>query len=185
MIDVKSFSENVVETISKEAVEATPQILLSILFIILSLLVIRYIMNIIDAYLNTLFDEKRDAAIVRLVLKLVLWFSSVLIILSVLGYQQLATAIGTSSGFIALGVSYALKDAIRESVAGFYLMKDEDFIVGNYVSVTGVSGEIVGLSLQRTKIRDEETGNISTISNEKIEPKWTYLHKKSESEESK
>jgi small-conductance mechanosensitive channel len=173
MANIKSISEEVFTKIGEEAVNSTPKVLFAILVLVVSAILIRIIMSIIGSRIHSVIDKKRNASIVKTTIKVILWFSVGLMILSILGYEQLATAIGTSSGFIAVGASYAMKDAIQEGIAGLYLMEDEDFVVGNNISVSGVSGEITEIELQRTKIRNNQDETITTISNQKIEPKWT------------
>ena len=46
-----------------------------------------------------------------------------------------AASLGTATGFIALGVAYALSDMIEDTVAGVYLLRDPDFAVGDTVAV--------------------------------------------------
>lgn len=173
MVNIGSTAEEIFGKIAEDAVNSTPRVLFAIGVLIVSAVSIRLIMGIVSTRIGSVIDDRRNASVVQTAIKIGLWFSVALMILSILGYEQLATAIGTSSGFIAIGTSYAMKDAIQEGIAGLYLMKDDDFVVGNKVSVSGVSGEIIEVELQRTKIKNKEDGSITTISNQKIEPKWT------------
>ena len=60
-----------------------------------------------------------------------MWFLAALITLSNLGFSQIAAAMGKATGFVALGVSLALKDLLSDTVAGIYLAKDSDFNNGD------------------------------------------------------
>lgn len=162
---------DILDQVNSAVMEAAPQLVLAGVVLIVSGLCIRFITIRFDAWVKAGMDAEKDAEILMLSVRVGLWFVVLLAVLSVLGFSELATAFGTSSGFLALAVSYVMKDAIKEAVAGFYLMRDEDYFVGAMVTVDGVSGEIVDTRIQRTKIRTDE-GDIVTISNQKIEPKW-------------
>lgn len=47
-----------------------------------------------------------------------MWFSTILLTLSILGFGEIAASLGTATGFVALGVSFALKDVLSDTVAG-------------------------------------------------------------------
>ena len=72
-----------------------------------------------------------------------MWFLAALITLSILGFSQIAAAMGKATGSVTLGVSLALKDLLSDTVAGVYLAKDSDFNNGDQVRVDGHEGEIV------------------------------------------
>lgn len=174
MVDASSAFSDIVSQISSAVIDATPNVLLAVVILLVSAIIIRVLTSIADNRIDSLVPDKRNAGIMKMGIKIVLWFSVMLVVMSVLGYQELATAIGTSSGFIAIGTSYAMKDAIQEVVAGFYLMKDESYVVGNRITVGSVTGEIMEIQLQRTRIRKDDD-SVTTMSNQKIEPEWTLL----------
>lgn len=103
-----------------------------------------------------------------------MWFSATLITLSILGFSEIAAALGTAAGFVALGVSLALKDVLSDTVAGLYLAKDPDFNTGDTVEVDGSKGEVkeVGLKKSRLKL---ENGDTRVLSNSDVEKKWTRI----------
>lgn len=72
--------------------------------------------------------------------------------LSIVGLTAIAASLGTATGFLALGVSYALSGMLADAVAGVYLLRDPDFMPGDRV--------------------DEDT---MVRGNAEIEKKWTKL----------
>lgn len=104
----------------------------------------------------------------------VLWFTAILIVLGVLGFSEIAASLGTAVGFIALGVSLALKNVISDTVAGIYLAKDPDFNNGDKVKVEGSKGEIKTVGLRKSRIHLED-GNLRILNNSDVEKKWTKL----------
>lgn len=120
------------------------------------------------------FSEITILNLMESISKGLLWFSAILITLSILGFSQIAAALGTAAGFVALGVSFALKDVLSDTVAGVYLAKDPDFNNGDNVEVDGVKGEITDVGLRKTRLRLED-GNLRVINNSDAEKKWTLL----------
>jgi small-conductance mechanosensitive channel len=106
--------------------------------------------------------------------KLFMWFWTILIALSILGFQGVASSMGTASGFVALGVAFALKNVISDTVAGAYLAQDPDFNSGDQVEVDGSKGVIENVGLRKTRIRLED-GNLRVINNSDAEKKWTLI----------
>ncbi len=102
------------------------------------------------------------------------WFSTILLVLGFLGFNQIAASLGTAAGFVALGVSFALKDVISDTVAGIYLVHDPDFNNGDQVEVDGVKGEVVDVGLRKSRVKLED-GNRRVINNSDVEKKWTLL----------
>lgn len=174
MVDASLAFSDIVSQISSAVIDATPNILLAVVILLVSATIIRVVTRIAENKIEYFVPDKRNAGIMKIGIKIVLWFSVILVVMSVLGYEELATAIGTSSGLVAIGTSYAMKDAIQEVVAGFYLMKDESYVVGNRVTVGSVTGEIIEIKLQRTRI-EKDDNSVTTMSNQKVEPEWTLL----------
>lgn len=124
--------------------------------------------------LSQKFEERTVLNLLEDVFKGVVWFSVSLIVLGILGFNQIAASLGTAAGFVALGVSFALKNVLSDTVAGVYLAKDPDFNNGDKVEVDGVKGEIVDVGLRKSRIELED-GNLRVINNTDAEKKWTLI----------
>ncbi len=150
------------------------RILTALAFLVFATIVI----NLACRSLRKLFERKyTEETIVNLLQGLskgLMWFSAALITLSILGFGAIAAALGTAAGFVALGVSFALKDVLADTVAGIYLAKDPDFNNGDFVEVDGVQGEIIDVGLRKARL-EIEAGDIFVINNSDVEEKWTKL----------
>lgn len=104
-----------------------------------------------------------------------MWFAAALMALAILGFDDIAASMGTASGFVALGIAFALKDMIADTVAGVRLLQDEDFNPGDEVKAADVEGEVVEIDLRKTRI-DLESGDRVVASNKDVEKKWTKLN---------
>jgi small-conductance mechanosensitive channel len=103
-----------------------------------------------------------------------LWFGVGLSFLTIVGLGEIAAALGTASGFLALGVSYALSGMIADAVAGIYLLRDPDFNAGDRVTAAGVTGEIRAIELRKTRF--EVDGDTVVRANADIEKQWTRVN---------
>jgi len=173
--------ERVVNKIIDASINATPRFIVTLLFVIIAMLLLRKFYSNIEDIISEISENRRDKKLLSVIIKSVIGLVLITVALLMLGFQEVATVIGTLSGIIILASSYALKEAIRELVAGVYLIHDEKFVKGNKISSSGVTGRVHEVGLRRTKVR-EENNNITTISNSKIEPKWTY-HKEDSNNE--
>jgi len=84
---------------------------------------------------------------------------------------DIAASLGTATGFIALGIAFALKEMIADTVAGVYLLQDADFNEGDRVTTASVTGTVVGIDLRKTRIKDDN-GDLIVVANRDVEKKW-------------
>jgi small-conductance mechanosensitive channel len=143
-------------------------------FLLLATLLIGRSGTVIRKVASRKFEEETILNLMESISKGLLWFSATLIALSILGFSEIAAALGTAAGFVALGVSLALKNVLSDTVAGVYLAKDPDFNNGDQVEVDGVKGEITDVGLRKTRIRLED-GNLRVLNNTEAEKKWTRI----------
>lgn len=84
----------------------------------------------------------------------VIWLVATILILRELDVA-LATTI-TGAGFIGLAIALSAQDLLRDWVAGFFILVDDRFGVGDRVEVGAIVGEIEELTLRWTRIRDAQ-----------------------------
>ncbi len=156
-------------------VTAVPRILSGLLFLLLAAVLVRTVLWLVDRVLARVVREESDVyrQFVRTVVAVFLWFGVVLAFLSVVGLDEIAAALGTASGFLALGVSYALSGMIADAVAGIYLLRDPDFNVGDTVTAGDTTGEVTQIELRKTRIA---VGDDTVVrANAEIEKRWTRI----------
>jgi len=152
---------------------AVPKVALGVLFLAIAYVVIKVVVSIVRAFLERVYPESQRL-VVNLWVALVgvfLWFGAALALLNVVGLGEVAASLGTASGFIGLGVAFALKEMIADTVAGVYLLRDPDFNVGDVVESASVTGEIVSIDLRKTRLRMED-GDLVVVANRDVEKKW-------------
>ncbi|MFB6086328.1 MAG: mechanosensitive ion channel domain-containing protein [Halodesulfurarchaeum sp.] len=158
----------------RSMLEALPRMLSGLVFLGVAYLGIRMSLSILRGVLDRAYPAEQDM-IVDLALVVIgglLWFGTLLVLLKILGMGEVAASLGTATGFIALGVAFALKEMIADTVAGVYLLKDPDFNIGDSVEAASVTGTIEQIDLRKTRIRNEE-GDLVVIANRDVEKRWT------------
>ena len=155
-------------------VVAVPRLLSGLLFLVLAYLTIKLVLAVVRSVVDRLYRDE-EQLIVDLVVTVVgifLWFGATLGLLKVVGLGDVAASLGTASGFIGLGVAFALKEMIADTVAGVYLLQDEDFSEGDRVETASVTGRLVSIDLRKTRIETDE-GNLVVVANRDVEKRWT------------
>lgn len=154
-------------------VEALPRLVTALVFVAIAYVAIRIVLLVVRSALEQLYP-KEATLVVNLgvaVVAVFLWFGVALSLLKIVGMGDIAASLGTATGFIALGISYALSDMIGDVVAGIYLLRDPDFTPGDRISTDDVTGELRSIELRKSRFRNDE-GETVVVANGDIEDKW-------------
>jgi small-conductance mechanosensitive channel len=93
--------------------------------------------------------------------------TTILVFLALLATMtQLGIPVGsvvTIGGVAAIAVTLAAQNLIRDVVSGFLVLSEDQFVVGDFVTINGSSGMVERLTLRMVQIRDA-TGSLVTIS---------------------
>ncbi len=168
----------VIETAVGEFVDGIvatlPRLVSGVIFLLIAYLVIRIIRSIARSALSRIYPLE-EALIVDLsvaIIGIFLWFGTLLALLDIVGMGDIAASLGTATGFVGLGVAFALKEMIADTVAGVYLLQDPDFQDGDRVTTASVTGTVEGIDLRKTRIRLDD-GDLVVLANREVEKKWT------------
>ena len=74
------------------------------------------------------------------------------------------TPIAILAGLAALAVGLGAQNLVRDVITGFYIIMEDQYVVGDTIEVGEVMGRVENLTLRRTVIRDSR-GALVTISN--------------------
>lgn len=170
-------TDTAIERVLTEFVEgivgAIPNVLSGILFLVLASVVIKVVLAVARSLLDRVYPESEELVVDLLVvvIGLFLWFGAALALLKILGLDDVAASLGTASGFIGLGIAFALKEMIADTVAGVYLLRDPDFSAGDRVETASVTGTVTDIDLRKTRIRDDD-GDLIVLANREVEKRW-------------
>ena len=151
---------------------ALPDVLAGIVFLVLAAVTVRILVTIVRAVLRRTFaSQPVYVQLGTTLVSVALWFGVLLAFLSAVGLPEIAAALGTASGFLALGVSYALSGMLADAVAGLYLLRDPDFNPGDEVVTGDVTGTVRTIELRKTRF--DVDGDTVVRANAEVEKKWT------------
>ncbi len=118
-----------------------------------------------DRRVNTL------RGLARSLLKYSIYFIGGVMILEELGVPT--TSILAGAGILGLAVGFGAQNLVRDVITGFFILFEDQFAVGDYVTISGVTGYVADMGLRVTKIRSW-TGEMHIIPNGKIEQVTNY-----------
>jgi len=117
--------------------------------------------------------NKKSQTIYRLLLsigKYVTWFIAILLILETLNVQT--APILASAGVLGIAIGFGAQSIVTDMIAGFFILFEETFLVGDVIEVHGFRGEVMEIGLRTTKIRSWDgvlkvftNGDIKAVSN--------------------
>lgn len=142
-----------------------------ILEIILCLVVSYVIYNTIKTLMNkrdTKNMKKRKQTIRKLILNIlkytIITFATI-IILSIIGVDVTSILAGLGIAGVVLGL--ALQDVMKDIFSGISIILEEQFDIGDYVTINNFEGYVIDLGLKSTKLRNMN-GEVKIISNRTI-----------------
>jgi small conductance mechanosensitive channel len=92
----------------------------------------------------------------------VLYLIGILATLSILRLSP--TSVLTIGAIVALVVGFAAQSVVKDYVAGFLILAEDQYAVGDQVTVNGIAGAVEALTLRITQIRTD-TGTLVTLPN--------------------
>ncbi|MBE6390283.1 MAG: mechanosensitive ion channel [Lentisphaerae bacterium] len=135
----------------QELIVLGKNLLLSLLVLLLSWLVCRFVRRMIDRAMSKI--EKLDPSIANIfysVARVFIWLFAVLIILDRFGVNT--ASILTVLGAAGLAVGLAMKDSLSNIAAGLMLLVLRPYRSGDYVDCSSVSGTIRQIGLFATEL---------------------------------
>ena len=136
------------------------------LFIIIAGTLLRGLFQLLRK--NDKLTKKMSKAVLDLLGNLVKWLMIIIIaclVLTLFGID--ATAILAGLGIAALIIGLALTSLIEDIVAGFFIIAEKTFDVGDIVVVDGFRGTVISIGIRSTKIADIGN-NVMTMRNASI-----------------
>ncbi|WP_248897235.1 mechanosensitive ion channel domain-containing protein [Haloplanus halobius] len=158
-----------------QLLDAIPTLISGIVFLVLAAILVKGILFGLKTALSRTMPGESPVyrQFVTTIVAVFLWFGVGLATLSIVGLDGIAASLGTSAGFLALGISYATGDMIADAVAGVYLLRDPDFEAGDTVRVGDMEGVVKSIELRKTRF---DIGDDTVVrGNADIESRWTKV----------
>ena len=107
---------------------------------------------------------QRGMTVSGLCRSLIAWVTAVIIVIIVLSNFGVDTgALITGAGVLTLIVGLGMQSLIADIVAGLFIVFENEFNVGDWVTVGDFRGEVVGIGVRTTKLK--AAGNVKIINN--------------------
>lgn len=138
--------------------------------IIFARLLIHFGSKIIEKILITkpgkFISDSRAQTLIGLlksILRYVVYFVAAMSIIEIF-VPNAARTILAGAGILGLAVGFGAQNLVRDIITGFFILFEDQFAVGEYVTAAGVTGTVEEIGLRVTKIR-ENSGQLNIIPN--------------------
>ena len=133
------------------------------MIVLISFLAMRVISRLIDRLFKSREDEQRVLirdnrrlmtlrTVIRSFVRYTVYFVGGIMVLGELGVNTSGLVAGAGIAGVALG--FGAQNLVRDVLTGFFILFEDQFAVGDYVSISGVSGVVEDIGLRVTKVRD-------------------------------
>ncbi|MCL2522009.1 MAG: mechanosensitive ion channel family protein [Erysipelotrichales bacterium] len=151
--DLFSNHTSLPEALANFLVSASMGVIWIILGIIISLLLKFFIKRLQKRRKKELANrEKTIIALILSIIKIVLWFFILVLVIDEFGVNIMP--ILASAGIIMFAVGFGAQEMIKDFLAGFFLIFEQAFNVGDIVEIGGFRGTVIDIGLRRTKLRN-------------------------------
>jgi len=152
MADLQQVLQDVVNTLSSIGIsrDLLTRLLIAVVILVVGYFMARLITRIVGRVLYKIYPRQITILVSRIIYY-VLLFIVIVMFLGSLGVDVSGLVI--AGGFAGLIVGVALQPILSNVFAGLYILAEKAVRPGDAVEVSGVSGEVVALSIMFTKIR--------------------------------
>lgn len=148
--------------------EVIAPIIIILVFILLYMVISKIIKKVAKLKLSRI-DKKRKKTLVSLINNIVKYFFTIIAILMILNIYGIDTsAILTSLGVVSIVAGLSCQDTLKDLLAGFFIIFENQYGIGDTITVGDFKGEVISLGLKITKIK-AFTGEIKIIPNRNID----------------
>ena len=142
-------------------------LLFQVLRIVLDKLIRRWVLNVAEAEAKS-GDTGRAArlrTLTGLTSSIVVFTVGAILLLAALGVVGVNTgALLSTVGVAGIAFGFGAQKVAKDVITGFIILFENQYGVGEYVTINGVTGTVEELAMRTTQIRDDD-GKLYTLSN--------------------
>ncbi len=113
-------------------------------------------------------DDRKRLTILKLMDNIIKYMLLAIGIVMVLGEFGIDTkSLIASLGAVGVVVGLAFQDTLKDFFAGIFILLEDQYRVGDTVTISGFKGEVVSIGMKTTKIK-AYTGEVKMVSNRNI-----------------
>jgi len=148
----------------------------TIIILFFSLMVLKFGNKVIDKIIdgdkgNGIRRKKTLMLLLKSIFRYTIYFIVGVIILSIFGVPVASLIAG--AGIIGLAVGFGAQNLVKDVINGIFILLEDQFAVGDYVSAGGVEGIVEEIGVRTTRIRNLG-GGIQIIPNGEINKVINY-----------
>lgn len=158
------------------------KVLGSVIVIVVFYIIFRLLKNTIHKHLMKRIKFKENNRVLTVsklitnIIKYFLLLISLMIVLSFAGVD--VKALVASFGVFGVVIGLSMQDVLKDLFAGFFIIIENHFLVGDLVEIDGFTGEVIEIGPRSTRIKNFD-GNILIIGNRLIEKVVNYSQSRS------
>lgn len=106
----------------------------------------------------------------------------VLVITLLQTFSVNVTGLITTAGIGGLAIGFGAQKLMRDVITGFFLIMEDQFSVGDYVTIGAATGVVEEIGMRTTRVRDDQgrlwilsNGDISTVTNHSRAPIQAFI----------
>lgn len=147
-----------------ELLAAVPKIIQAIRIITVILVITTLALCVLNSAFN---KNQRQITVVRLINNMIKCIVAVIAVIAVLAVWGIdTTALITGAGVLTLIVGLGMQSLISDVVAGLFIVFENEFNVGDIITIDGFRGTVVSIGIRTTKL--EALGNVKIVNNSDI-----------------
>ncbi|MGE7274587.1 mechanosensitive ion channel family protein [Brevibacillus panacihumi] len=137
---------------------------LIVLKIVAILILSRILVSIVQAAVNQVFRHRKGAklqleqrrvdtmrVLVNNVVQYTIYFLALLMVLQQMGIDLRPVLV--SAGVLGLAVGFGAQSLVRDVITGFFIIFEDQFAVGDFVTINNMTGTVQEIGLRITRIR--------------------------------
>ena len=114
-------------------------------------------------------DIKKKKTVCSLIINVEKYFIMIVAFLMILSVYGVNTAtLVTSLGIVGLAAGLAVQDILKDFISGISIIFEDQYCVGDTVTINGFKGEVIALGMKTTKVK-AYTGEVLIVPNHLIE----------------
>lgn len=133
----------------------------------------RIIMNFFKLYPKLKMDEKKSTTLAGILKSIIKYTVYIIIAISVLNVLNIPTApLLATAGLGGLAVGFGAQSLVKDVFTGFFILFEDQYGVGDYVTIGSMTGTVEDIGLRITKIRSFNgdlhivpNGEVNTVTN--------------------
>jgi len=139
--------------------------ILPIVYIVIGVIIYNIIKIVINKINKSRFTNKKKITIISLIKNAIKYLIMVFVVLGVLNVYGVNTSgVIASIGIAGVVIGLALQDIVSDFLAGMFILFDNQFSLGDVVTIDGFKGEVIAFGLMSTKIR-AASGEVKILPN--------------------